>query len=1017
MGALGPSVLSPLLFDIYSNIQRIHEVYGNKIYLENLDSNVTPPDGSAKKGAIYTYFSTMANLLFKWNYLKYSIQEQRRNQFMIATTLFTILITAITVGYGAFAYFFVRRIIDTKQTANRIDLIYNMIMISTACMYTLFFMVIVYQKAKKAAQSHYDVDHIYADEPGIQHVLSMLQIEDWSIFNRHESNKKEYKVKGTNPVLGFFLHHQQNVNIKYTFHPSPMHKGKTNEGGLAGKKVFRFINEDKNPYTLTTDSLLSPANTPYHLFGASDGKAYVDPFIPEQSLIGPVEIFHQRIEKYDPKSQVKLFNSSLFYLQSLMSPNGSLESQITQQLYNKETRQKLVDYIVDLFSSHQLLALFDVKPSSAYLEYMSQNKKRNVLESVTREDFLKNTMSRDFVALFYHDRDKNGYVFEEQDFKVAPFILSGSFYDDSFTLFKRHEKDEPINIQIASIQEDKLFVRQNFTPTFREEESTVSMRRPYIFTAEMDTKTGMIMREDTESTRVLGKKNNSPPMPNRLLIETHDSIDENMTVYSLDFLTFIQIQAPTKWEATFSLLKPYFLDMSAQHIHRTVDTSRKITIKDLDPEGLIIKQAETQLGDAFSMVEDSLLEFIQDIPEKYNSVYADAPEHDENNTIYISPQDFTLRISHMSQHHFLHVFLRHLDTIRRTSTGIERLHQMYDINFYARQKNIMLFEVTTITVAIAGALIVVKTIAYNYLDFMCANIEFDDRKKQLNNEKYDIDELIQQLESSSGQVDDQLQQKRQMIERKHIELNSEKTRLMAWYILVSSTYAVIYMITVGLLHAWKERYKMDLFESNMEKNKNTSVIITHADYLFRKFTQRVKDGRFIRLTKTFDDPGDVNELFFYLKEHAFMEKPNDVIDLKEDVDFSEEYKYFKSMLDAYGNPNTLVSYASKTNPFPVLDTFAYIGILFGVGVLIFVSNNKFQPFKHLQNIFLWMRIRGLWRKGIAIDPASYQFNCFEQSFEKDNINSWFMMISAFVMIVIAVLFLIMLQKYIYQQRI
>lgn len=1038
--ALGPSILLPPLREIQQSIETIEQKYAGRMYLDVLsreeESRVAHMKG-APRSIVYNFLSQLSEQLYRFNILKSAISSQKGSKKSLITTLLVlgiifVVLTAVVllslIIYPAFQ--------KAEMIGFKLQYAYFGTLVLVFVAYSIFMMSTFYQKYSKQYDLTHEVENTFNTEPSIQYLVSMMSPVDKNIHV--DLAKKQLRIEGTNPLLGFFLHQNRGLDVRYDFVPSSIVSSDKRDNCLGNRKSFNFSNKKKVPYVLTKDSLLSPSNLPCTLMESSSDKLYVDPFVGKKNIVGNPYVLKKKLDKFDVYGQYDSINNAILYFDTILSRDAMGTSPFQEQI-----RSDITDYMKIALDLSHIIITNNLSPSHGFLEQLPPERKKKL---ISREQFYVLCLNLPVSYAFYDSTERTGYLLDENDLKgiVLAYMPHKNSVDSQLSSFRQNdqksEKNQNIslikryvtpnglsnpslNIAVPALPGSSILQRE-FKP-LNDGGKGVLDQTNSAFEADIDIKTGSFTKqyEDSFLTPRREKPLEAPDYKDLLdNVVASQSGDERgkmtptMFVYRMKFLSYISQSRNSFLSETYDSLK----DILSQHIVRKVgelDSTYNIEI-DFKMEREVREYLEKQYGEDFRFINNEIVDAMNEIPIMMGAKRKEYQKQNQNenknndgeqetSSKYITFDMFLVSIKSMKQEDFLNRFIKNLDTIRLSSAGLKLLHDRYNHGFAIEQKNNQMFEVSFYVLLCVGITEFVRLSIMRYIDFRCRNMGFEDELLEVKS-RYEIN-----YDRDDRQTRDN---KTRELKKANEGINRSQVRATYSMILYISILFFIFIFAVSLLYAWKEKSRHVYNFNKFILETNGNKIVMDSDHVLHHILNLItRDKQFFFTSSSFTDSGDPDELFYSLEKYAQIEKDNDIIwtmPIIKDKDHELKLTYTKliDIIENYKKCNILVDSRTQQLPFPLVDTILYI-LLLGtlIGLLVFTVS-KLKPMEHYRNMMNWTHIKELLANNVDIEPSSFNFICHENDDEKKTSYDSVQLIVAIVIFILGILLSIVLFK-------
>lgn len=1032
--ALGPSILLPPLREIQQSIETIEHKYAGRMYLDVLskeeEARVARLQG-APRSVVYNFLTQLSEHLYRFNILKSAISSEKRSKKSLITTSLTVgIIVVVIIAAIILRFTLYPRFRKADMIGIKVQYAYYGVLVLVFSAYSIFMMSTFYQKYSKQYDLTHDVENTFNTEPTIQYLIEMMSPVDKNIHV--DFAKKQLRLEGTNPLVGFFLHQNRGLDVRYDFVPSSILSSERRDNCLKNRKSFNFSKKKTVPYTLTKDSLLSPSNLPCTLMETSSDKLYVDPFVGKTNTVGNPFVLKKKIDKFDVYGQYDSINNAILYFDTILSRDTMGISP-----FQKQVKRDITDYLKIALDLSNMIITNNLSPPQGFLERLPPERKR---ELISKEQFLVLCLNLPVSYAFYDSTQRIGYLMDENDLQNIVLVYlprdldvnsnNGSFGQNhyiksqnlSVSLFKRYItpnglSNPSINVAVPDLPASNIL--QEHFKAMKDGESTSSNTA---FEADVDAQTGSLTKI-YEDSLLVSKRSSLLEAPDyrdilHAVVSSRSSDKQGKTspimfIYQMKVQSYIAQSRGGFLSDTYESLK----DILLQHIiHKIGDLDSTYSVEiDVKMEKDVMEYLEFHLGKDFRFISNDMIDAMNEIPIRMglkrkaylNEKGSDGEKEKKMALKYITFDMFLVMIKSMSQEDFLYKFVKNLDTIRLTSRGLKQLHDRYNHGFAIEQKNNSMFEVSFYVLLCVGFTEFVRLSIMRYIDFRCRKMYLQDKILEAKN-RYEINYSL-----DDRQTRDNKTREFEKAKEKIIQNQVKASYSMFLYI---SVLFFIYIFAVSLVFAWKEKTR-HLYNFNkfiLETNGN-KIVMDSDQLLHQIVTLITKDKQFFFTSSNYAETGDPDELFYLLEKNAHLEKEKSVVwtmPIEKDKDHVLKQTYLKLIdtIENYKKCNILVDSRTQQLPFPLVDTILYIMLLgMLIGLLIFTVF-KLKPFEHYKNMVNWTHIKELLANNVDIEPSSFNFICHESDDERKSSYDAIRLIVAVIIVVLGILLSVVLFK-------
>lgn len=991
--SLGSTILLPALYDIQHEVEKMDRNYKGCIKLDVLDKN----SGSktkvidskcAPRATVYNFISTLSNKLFQFNVLKKTIEGEKRTKFTIALVMLLLgLMIVITVFSVILAMVIWPTLFGKERekdlTFFKLENIYFLVILFVVTVYALFVVITLFMRYNTILNTNYEVSNLFTSEPSVQYIISMMNMKDKKLGN------KEINLSGTNPLLGYFIHEKKGLDVKYEYVPR-ISKGNTE--CLEKKKTFTFSESKKNPWKLTSDSLLNTQNLPCHVV-SRENSAYVDPFVQTDNLTRNPELFKKKLQKFDIYGQYNRLSEAVIYFNSFL-----LKNQIQNNLIDDSAYASLLKDIVNILTLNQQLVTYDLHPISQQLKYFQDDKKINT----TKENVFTKLNGKNYKIAYYDDANKTLYLFTEIDLKNMVFMYSTK-EKGNFTVV--NGTDEQINIAAKNVPKRSILEKHINVGNYNDNgfpDNSVSE-------ASLDQTVYSIL-SIIDGTTEKAQPNNGKGVDYKDLFSQesyslNDSPPISVFFLRLPIQSYIKQNQSTNMENTYKRMTGILVETILKRIIR------------IDPNGNIAFDEETRaklkqniyisIGENYKYIEGTLDDILSEIPFQIKKYVKEKNELDENydptdpKHKYVTVEIFQEKMANMTQNEFMNTFLYNLEVIRNSSVGLKYMYDKYNHSYEVSEKNRIIFEFTFFMIVIIGFFELIRFCMHKGFSFKCMEIDFREREMKIR----------EQTEPTCDDTEKEYREKREKRKLELHKIETEKNIHISKIVLHCAIFFAIYAVLCSFVYAWKEHSKTVQQYNKYIIENNGSNALKASEQLFTFFSNSIlHEGLFVKINseKYFETyTGDVDEIYPLIRDNSIV---NDDVKISYPtiMDFKPQHNTLIEMLESCALCNSLVNNKSGELPFPMfevaMEAFLIIVLIF-ILAFIFI---KFRPIKHFQNLQHWHKLKEFIDRDIEVTPESFGFECKDDTLSKVKTYNAFKYIVAIVLILFGFIFALIL---------
>lgn len=999
--ALGPTLMLGPLYEIERTMQQMFDKYNdaNAVTLQALKPSTNPPTGSgvAPSNAIRTYLSTVADQLYKFNVLKNTIESEKKTRKGLATALLVICLIMALVMAVLIIWLVIKP--EFKAVKNSTTLkdykiivaVYHILLLVGGFISIFFIAITTYVKYANMYDMYYKTDGIFDDEA----INDMLQMMRFHNYNRQTGSL--VKMSGNNPILGYFVHVNQGVNVRYTFIPQEssnkngLNQNQNTTPYLNTKKTFLFrINDRKH----TLDDMTNINNWP------NEFADRIPPFHKPgtRQILQHTGLFKKKLQKYDMYSQYSKISNAVSYFKNLLQINGG-QNTSSDSLYNIRLTEAISSTIQSL---SQFIIVRDIHPHKNFLASLDTTKKKT---SITQYEFFKlfiDAPPPGSVCFAYYDAvTNNGYFLDENDCRQSVFVYSTITSSDantsSVSMLKKTTNQTVLHLAISAQPMTQTFVNK-----FKNESLQGNEISHYsLYQTQINATNGTINTSSLPSTmQTLINKNSGPTTYYADILGTHPSrIDgptpvEAVFVYRTIVNDIISQNAKPNLQNMYNSFREYLLEKCLQSYINIEPSGSVVFSRDMI-EG-IHEKLELSFGNlTYKLIRTFVTDLIAEVPVKMANYIQNEKELqgvDKSHAKYVSYEIFASTIRGMDQNYFMNVFMYNVEELRYTSAGLKKLYDKFNFGYDTHEKNQLMLEFVFYMLTIFGLMEGLRTAFNRTVGYHC--------------DKFDIEAEIEQGTKEFNELPVKTDDVKRSHEKKVKALKSNIEQKKAWTVLVVCFICFSYLFVLSMLYAWKE-HSRNVFSYNkfvLESNGNSIKI--NSEELFRDFEAKIKQNKLVSVYLTPPNTiasGDDDSLYFDLKNSAKTEDGKTVSVLQSE-DFRPQYDKLISILDNFDKCNMLMDSRGQDLPFPLLETTMYFALIFIVVLLVVFISMVFKPYEHFIKYKNWRRIKQMLEKNIEVTSRSYGFDCHDDGVDKQVSYTAFLYVIAVITLIVGILF-------------
>lgn len=1024
--ALGPSVLLPPLQDIQRRIAFIDEKYAGKMFLDVLikeEEGRIAEMGGAPRSVVYNFLTMLSENLYRFNVLKSTISSEKDLKVGLMNAFLGIGVCVIGIIVFAIVALLIKYIIRLSEQDKSsmepiyfINLYYIFLTIALGG-YALFMLIMFYKKYMKIYDAYYEVDNIFNSEPSIQHLISMMTIADRNFYVSAAS--KNIRCQGTNPLIGFFIHQNRGQDVRYDCAPSTLLARPQRNDCLGTRKSFNFSSRRNVPYSLTKESLLALKNIPCSNLQSNNNRIFVDPFVGKSSIVGNSEVLKKKLDKFDIYGQFNTINNAILYFETILSRDAMGSSSFLDEI-----RNEISDHMKLTFDLSHIIITTNLTPSLSFLDNLPSQRKK---ELISREEFLILCKVLPISFGHYNTQNRTGYLLDEND--VVDMVIaysphSGPSRDDenrargeggiqNISIIKQNMtpnglSNPSLNIAISGLPPSSILESQ-----FRPSQSKNHERSENIaFEADIDMSRGT-MSKQYEDSYLVPRTTDPRNAPSYMELFNMNVTNQNasdrgrlmpvMFVYQITSESFILQSRSSFLSESYDILKDIILDDIVEKVGR-VDSAFSIEIDTL-MERDVRTHLEQRLGDDFKFLATEFMDAMNEIVIKIGTrrremIEMKRADPDDKISKYITFEMFMIALQSMKQEEFLQKFVYNLDNLRHTSTGLKQMNDKFNYSFMVEEKNNIMLEVSFYFLVSIGLTELARFSFMRYVYHNCDDISLNDQLLDAK-KRYEVD-MNDDDKKTRMAKDRESKKAKEKILRSKIKSRNR----MILYISIGF---FIYILSVSLMYAWKEKSRSLSNYNKYVLETNGNNIVVDAEHALQNVIHLITvEKQFFFLGEKYKETGDGDELFYVLNKHAQIDKGKDIIwTMPSEVDkepaMKRTYLELINIIENYKKCNMLVDSKLGQVPFPLLDTITYIMlILILIGVLLFAVF-KLTPRTHYKNILNWIHISKLMDEDVEIEPMSFDFVCHESDEKRKISYNAITLIVAIIIVILGVL--------------
>ncbi len=974
----------------------IGKKYKNRVFLEALDKNrdrEIKRVGGAPRGAVMAFLSNLSEQLFRYNVMKANVEADMKQRQGMAITYLVLFIIFAVFAAGAIIYFFIWE--NLMYADRKLEWIWFLIVTVIAMIYIIIVSAYTFRKNWDMYKVVFNTK-VFGKESIIQHMISMFDVD--SKFIKSGVSTKDIQVKGSNPLVGYFVYINRKVPVRYDYKASPMQTAQFSNGDCG--KVTRFTFNDKNKKTYSLDAtpttgLLSRENLPCSVVGPSI--SFVDPFIPTGSgtLVNPMT-FLKKLQKYDFYGQMNRLGDAVSFFKGMLLKSFDVSN---VKPLNDAEKETLIADVANILS----LDFIIVRGFSPYGNAMVTLKKTavafNPLDLITK-GVLDDTCQ--IACYIENTTQKIGYTFTETELANFTFNFENNNASNSFILVKKSAKAFWISAE-SNPPMDAMGVMYNQGGQIN---SIADVESGSVCELIVDKSSGLV--KGVEDNFVYRPSQASPYgpsytslfRPNTMTASfTNDSPPDLVFAYKFNGTNFWKQNQTEFINFTMIQSKPILTQKSVDMIlAKDPATSMTFTTYVTDK---IVSLVRMYYGSVYQQVSGIIGDLMVDIPNeitrqsaslKMNASMAASVSSSDPMAKYITYDRFLSKIKDMTQGDFTDKFMANLEEIRHTSGGLYDMYQTYNLK-NSKRYNDLIKELSFRFLIVIGAVEIVRFIVNKRIDYV-DTVEFLDLT---------ANEEVARLEAQYANSPDL---RDQAVHKLMSEKDVSRRKLIMDSLMHISIAIMIYLTLVGILYAWKEKSK-GVFEFNtIVLERNGDVIAMNARQLLDYFVDQITRSQSFVRSGVLIDTGDVDEMFESLKKSMIVDSSSPVL-MPSDVDLKEQYDQLIRLLESFDKCNALMSIDVEM-PFPVLEITLYVVMMIIVIVLITVIITKLEPMKKLENIRKWVKLSKLMSQDIRIRTDSFGFECPEDAVSKAETENAVTLLMAVLITLISILFVVTL---------
>ena len=964
-------------------MDNVSRKYGSKVYLNALlpdEEKDLKYEGAAPKSTVKGFMSNLGDQLYRLNVIQGTIKNEKKQRVMLVNMYFAVSII-LTLTLGGFITYLtvVPKLVCSIHTLDKIEAVYFIAIILLIIIYIIIISVRLMEKNKGIYDKIYNTDVFNSDQIS-RHIFEMVKFKNGTRFKEGDTINAE----GTNPLAAYFIHRNKGFNIKFKFVETRAicKDGKvfTPSTSCAGaKKAYSFASpsmksKKSSAYTLDCsgdNGLLNSVNLPCSVIDGN-GRMVVDPFI--DGFNNPT-LLKKKLERFDFFGQVNRLRDAITYFKVFLNKQyDELGGPLTEN-----RRMDLEKQITDVLKLDFLV----IKGITPYENSLQELGKRPFTTSPDETIISCGMLNVCRMSCYISDYMGSGYGYglTVDDISKLVFRFENNPKSENFIVIKATEvqlklvTDTPPTTAVMSslfnaggvmTDASKIPVYGACVASAKEEGGAVC-KDSIVYTPLRKTPYGPAVASLFAETPV-------PEVGDRSVV-----VPDEMFLFNIDASSLFKQSTSMCMDSSLIAAKPLLIKRILD-ILEAEDPGHTFTFETAS-NSRIVNGLKAYFGTSFQKVTPIINDILVDVPvELGRRIEAAAKnEVDDPRMKYITYDRFIAKLSSLTQTEFSSVFLKHVETMRATASGLKSLYSTYNFKDDAHQKNMEVLDLTWIILVVIGLCELVRFGIRNFL-FADTLSSCEDRK-----EVYENDD-----------------------ERAHFAKTINQRKPWAHAGLQTALFLMAYVLIVALIYSWKEKSRGIFMFNDIVLNNNGDAITVGTQSIMDTFMEAiVKDGQFIRVSTAYNDTGDLDETYDNLMKAALVLGGNVTVNIDAGYDLEAVHDAFINTIEAYEKCNTLLS-TSKMMPFPLTEITLYLMMIVVIVILALLVIFKLQPFEKILSLMKWVKIRRMMDRNVKIDTTSFGFDCDDDGLDKADIENTITITVSILIAIISIMFALMI---------
>ena len=954
--AFSSTLLLPPMYDIQRTLKGLSDKYKNNVTLNPVISNYNLP-GAAPKSAVIGLMTTLSDQLLRLNILKMTVNAEKRQRtnmavaFLVVTILFTLLALVLIIWFILMPLF--------KECGNhsrKLEVAYFGGLVVVIVIYVWILAILTFQKNKDIYNKVYKTD-IFANEPIVKYIEDMLVIKP-ADMEKIKSSKPDAEIlaSGTNPLVGYFVHKNRNMNITY----------RVKDACLDRTSRFRF--NEKSKYVLNDKSekygMLNDKNLHCVVTGPGDTR-FADPFILDnkgEPAVNPV-MLKKKLQSFDMYGQVSRLSEAVNYFKGFLLRENDARAKGLSDDLKKKISSKISDTL-----KMDFIILRGIRP---YTSTMATMKLEPIAYSSL--DTINYALgNEDTPVAGYVDEGGGvgyGYAFTKADLSLIVFGYTNDSASKSFILVKRSD----VMLMLGSETPPSEDIRAKLF----DQGGTLEKGSPipnYAFCdGTIEEKGNWSGCQDNFVHRPLKASLNGPNVADlfKASMKMANMTPVKVYVYHIDATSLLQQAIATNAQMAMLEAKKYFVNVIVKTLS-VVDPGNAYAI---DTSAITVIQGHLRMhyGSNFANVSNVVTDILTEVPIEIERMAMGQNTLEENDyrNKYITYDRFHTKMKELSQSDFYNHFYRYCHEARASSVGLKRLYDQYNYVGEVHRKNTIIVDITFYFILIIGATEICRFIAGRWISAQ------------------------DQVEALFAQT-----------ENKDITRAKDTKRRQIWantFWVPMALGLMIYTLVVSLMFAWKEKSRHIHTYNNMILEKNGEGIVTNADQATNTLTDAmILDRQFVKVSSGVKDTGDPDDVYDEITKYAWVQ--DDIpVQLSESYDLMLVYSNIVDMVESFEKCNKLLR-TNSTMPFPTTEIVMYVLMIIIVAIIAAIVYARLDPLQRFHNLKRYNIIRRRIELGNQVTTESYLLKCELENLNKQEVENVITLVTSFLIMMISILF-------------